>query len=373
VLFVLLLAGLALALLPFASSAQSYMRAHFIDVGQADAILLEFRCGSVLIDAGAHSGWADTTDQLIDYLSKRLTDSFGPKNVLDYVIITHDDTDHTESLPKVFSGLAGLTVRNFVHSGLTEPKGEAALEAAQYHVNPDHSHVTIHPPVTSERIMKADGPDLLTDDDMDPVGDDCATCDPRISILSGRFTVRPKGLTDGEWTALRDQDNNRSVVVRVDLGKFSMLLTGDLQEPGIKALTNYYVSEHPQSPEGSGGDKTLLDADLYKVGHHGSHNATTWPFAEAISPQVAVISVGRHDQHPTKGYGHPSWAAIGPLLSAITGRRDARYRMIGHYENGETVFRPVLINRKIYATAWDGTVKVIGRKNGTFAVYRNQH
>ena len=30
------------------------MKVHFIDVGQANATLLEFKCGVVLIDAGAH-------------------------------------------------------------------------------------------------------------------------------------------------------------------------------------------------------------------------------------------------------------------------------------------------------------------------------
>ena len=33
------------------------MKAHFIDVGQANATLLEFQCGVVLIDAGSAAGW----------------------------------------------------------------------------------------------------------------------------------------------------------------------------------------------------------------------------------------------------------------------------------------------------------------------------
>lgn len=51
--------------LVFSSNIYAYelkaneMRAHFIDMGQADSTLLEFKCGAVLIDAGAQ--YKDTT------------------------------------------------------------------------------------------------------------------------------------------------------------------------------------------------------------------------------------------------------------------------------------------------------------------------
>ena len=45
------LAGLVLVV--GVADAQEIMRAHYINVGQADATLLEFPCGAILIDAGA--------------------------------------------------------------------------------------------------------------------------------------------------------------------------------------------------------------------------------------------------------------------------------------------------------------------------------
>ena len=38
------------------SQQDNVMVAHYIDVGQANATLLEFSCGAVLIDAGAQDG-----------------------------------------------------------------------------------------------------------------------------------------------------------------------------------------------------------------------------------------------------------------------------------------------------------------------------
>ncbi len=47
------------------------MRAHFINVGQADSILLEFPCGAVLIDAGAQG--EKHKEHLIEYLDSFFT------------------------------------------------------------------------------------------------------------------------------------------------------------------------------------------------------------------------------------------------------------------------------------------------------------
>ena len=52
------------------------MKAHFIDVGQANATLLEFRCGVVLIDAGAQD------DEHVDGLVDIITSSGGMASAL---------------------------------------------------------------------------------------------------------------------------------------------------------------------------------------------------------------------------------------------------------------------------------------------------
>ena len=66
------------------SMSSGNMRVHFIDVGQGDATLITCNGKAMLIDAGDNS--KGTTVQM--YLQKQ-----GIKK-LDYLILTHPDSDH---------------------------------------------------------------------------------------------------------------------------------------------------------------------------------------------------------------------------------------------------------------------------------------
>lgn len=54
-----------------------------------------------------------------------------------------------------------------------------------------------------------------------------------------------------------------------------------------------------------------LKADVLKVGHHGSNSSTTSEFLSVVSPQYAVISVGKGND-----YGHPTQATLDKLKNA---------------------------------------------------------
>ena len=79
--------------------------------------------------------------------------------------------------------------------------------------------------------------------------------------------------------------NAASEVLSLTYGSFSALFTGDLEAEGEQELIHRFSS---------------LDHDLLKVGHHGSRDASSSAFLEAVSPQLAVISAGVRNQ-----YGHP--------------------------------------------------------------------
>lgn len=79
--------------------------------------------------------------------------------------------------------------------------------------------------------------------------------------------------------------NNCSAIMRMEYGEKKLLFTGDLEFDGEDDLLSKY------------GD--ALDADFFKVGHHAT-NSTKEAFANAITPEVSVVSSKK-----LKYYTHP--------------------------------------------------------------------
>lgn len=82
--------------------------------------------------------------------------------------------------------------------------------------------------------------------------------------------------------------NNNSIVGKLVYGKFSMMFTGDAE----RIEENLLIKEQ----------NTKMFSRILKVGHHGSNTSTQKDFIRSIRPEVAVISVGLHNdyQHPSR-------------------------------------------------------------------------
>ena len=82
--------------------------------------------------------------------------------------------------------------------------------------------------------------------------------------------------------------NNSSIVIRVEFDNVSFLFTGDLEtEDGEEDVLGVYSAEE-------------LRSDVLKLGHHGSSDATSNAWLDAVQPQYAAIEVGSGNS-----YGHP--------------------------------------------------------------------
>ena len=89
---------------------------------------------------------------------------------------------------------------------------------------------------------------------------------------------------------VREGGNPASVVMRVEFGAASLLLTGDLDSAGERRLLEL-------SP--------TLGAGLLQVPHHGSAGSSTLAFVARVAPDYAVASVGAGNS-----YGHPAMAVV---------------------------------------------------------------
>ena len=211
---------------------------HYIDVGQGDAILVQFPEGqNMLIDAGPGS----SEDELLAYLESIALDK------IEYFVLTHPDEDHIGGADKV---LAAYEV-----DSVMLPDCERDTKAYKNLENAIASEgCERHLPVLEETISFGEGSTVTV---LAPVMETYADV------------------------------NDYSIVLRLDYYETSFLFTGDAHKEA-----EYDMIERL--------DTELLDCDVLKVGHHGSSSSTSEAFLNLVTPEIAVISCaeGNKYNHP---------------------------------------------------------------------------
>ena len=223
-------------------------RLTMLDVGQGDALLLRAPGHAILIDAGGRPGDSHFGErELLPMLADR-----GIRRI-DIAVLTHVHPDHCGGLPAVLANLdvgsLWISPRRF--------RGDCAqrvLEACSARAIPIH---------------------LVRDGDTRTVG----------AIAMRAFVA--------DRTFKHSPENNSSVVLRAALGRWKVLLTGDVERDAEEMLA-----------------LRDIHADVLKVGHHGSKTSTTVALLEAVRPRIALISCGLHNT-----FGHPHPGVVESLRS----------------------------------------------------------
>lgn len=126
---------------------------------------------------------------------------------------------------------------------------------------------------------------------------------------------------DGFYTLFHgNEENNDSLVIRIDGIRNSFLFTGDIEHEAQEDL--WHLCRH-------------LKSNVIKVPHHGSRTSASEIFFSAVSPEIAVISAGRKNR-----YGHPHDEML-QLLEGIRVLRTDTDGAIGIREkkNGNLIVR----------------------------------
>lgn len=227
---------------------------HAIDVGQGDAIAIRSPAGRwLLVDAGmATDGYDAGAARVVPYLAHR-----GVRR-LEGLILTHPDADHIGGAAAVISALRPRWVADpGIAAG--KPLYQAVLRSAR------DGRVEWVAARRGTRL-ELDG---MTLDVLYPAGPPAPTADA----------------------------NDASVVLRIEYGAFAALLTGDAPVDVEARLVQRYGNH--------------LDADVLKVGHHGSLTSTSPALLAATGATHALISVGRGNR-----YGHPHPVVVARLAGA---------------------------------------------------------
>lgn len=265
-------------------------RIYAFDVGTGLSMLVQGKDFAMLYDGGTNDS-AEDSDRVLSFLFATVGASGGDRCVppgdgfvasaavltIDHVFLSHPHQDHGSGLARV---LQCYQVDNVWDSGAINNAGfYRAFVAAVAEEAGSTYHTASSPPLNRDVVFDDETvviPRSVTwtsfsEDDVVELG-----VGARLIVLNA----------DGKQ---RSDRNANSIVVRIELGLTSTLLTGDAgsakrADPSDKptGLEAYLLERHAAA----------LDVDILQVGHHGSMTSSRTAFLAAISPRFAVISSG---------------------------------------------------------------------------------
>lgn len=250
---------------------KSYVELTAIDVGQGDAFLIITENQKIILVDG---GGSETSDYdvganiLVPYLLDR-----GIMR-LDYVFVSHAHADHIDG---IYSVLKSLNVGK-IYIG-PQLENDEMIEELFSLANKKRV-----------KIEQIKAKDMLIIDDI------------KIEILyPGRENIDTNV-------------NNLSIIMKFNCNGRKILFTGDAEEKVEERL----VSD--------------LEADILKVGHHGSKTSSSDEFIEKVSPKISLISVANNNT-----YGHPNKEVLERLqkISKVFMTKDLGEINIRIYRNAQ--------------------------------------
>ena len=221
------------------------LNVYFLDVGQADSAYITCGGESMMIDGGNKAD----SDYIVSFL-----DDIG-ENDLKYVFGTHVHEDH-------IGGLAGALTQCSVERAFCSKTSYDSKAFSDFKEKAEDQGVELEVP------------------------------EPGDEYILGGCSITVLGPDE-----IGDDENNNSIVLKLEYGDTSFLFTGDAESSEEKQLLEDWGSK--------------LRSDVLKVGHHGSETSSSYSFLREVMPEYAIISVGKGNS-----YGHPDENTLSRLSDA---------------------------------------------------------
>ena len=277
---------------------------HMIDVGQGDWLLILLPDGKeMLMDAGNVSGSATKYNQYKTYMDQYITDG-----QIDYVFLTHSDKDHVTYMDEIFRDYVvdnlympalystnALITESSVPANRLKVLDDSGVDKTKAHVNStEYANFFLKAFNSTCNIYL----NLELDIDNDPT-----TLDEHSKIIAAdntySFTFFFENLDFYNSDDFETSNSSKSSHLKNGVSPTTILeyngkrivLTGDsngYNEPYmVQRMKDYY-----------GG---VIDCDVLKVAHHGSHEGSSKNYLDEVNCEYAMISCnssGNTFKHP---------------------------------------------------------------------------
>ena len=203
------------------------LKAAFLKVGKADAIVITTATKTMVVDTGE----SDDGGKVLEYLQDEGVEA------VDYLVITHFDRDHVGGAERI---LYNIPVKQAIH-----PDYVGVREEYQAYID---TLAALEIPTTA--MSAASGNLVFMLDDV-------------------QVTINPPQKAVYE----KEPDNDQSLVMRLRHGSQSLLLAGDATAERLGELANSGIT---------------LRSDLLKIPHHGVYDDASAALIKTVAPAYAV-------------------------------------------------------------------------------------
>lgn len=296
---------------------------HYLDVGQADCIAIEFPTGEkMLIDAGTK----DSASQMIEYIDSKIFADSSQEKVFDYVLLTHSDADHCGGMTEIFA--------NYQVNNVYRP--QIYIDDADKSKDANCGSKTCNTKVYTNTINAMNSEPncnmfFIVKNLMNTTQKICS------SDINNYYEFEFYSPLSSNY----NDENDFSPIFSLTYNSKVFMFTGDASQDCEK--------EALQSD--------LPKVDVLKVGHHGSKTSSGEDFISTIRPTYAVIQVGADNT-----YGHPNTETLNTLeyYNSTVYRTDINKNIIANVtKDGELCFYANVSSDKISVFYFVGGAEVV--------------